>query len=78
MQTYHADLECIEPVANGFHCEALDSVSFSYIGEHLTKDKVRKVLTEQGKKCWKCLRNNWMIRQIVPVSYCASAEATRY
>ncbi len=80
MQTYTADIECNSPVANGFHCSTEDSITFSHLGGVMSADRAAKVLndtTKVMKRCWKCFAQNWKIKRLTPISYRASAEASR-
>ena len=80
MQTYTADIECRNSVANGFHCSASDSITFSHLGGVMSADRAARVLNDAKlvvKKCWKCFAQNWKIKRYTPISYRASAEATR-
>lgn len=78
MQLYRAELRCAEPVGLGFSCDEPDTQVFTHAGEPLTREHTEKVTNESGiLKCWKCLRKNWRIKALIPISYRSKSEATR-
>lgn len=78
MQLYRAELRCAEPVGLGFACDEPDTQVFTHAGEPLTREHTEKVLNENGiVKCWKCLKKNWRIKLLTPVSYRSKTSVTR-
>jgi hypothetical protein len=77
MQLYRAELRCSEPVGLGFSCDEVDTQVFTHMGEPLTIEHTQRVINEQGVKCWKCLRKNWRIKDLIPISYKSKYPATR-
>lgn len=78
MQTWLSKIMCKEPVANGFSCDNVDEISFSYAGEVLTWGKISTMLNNVlKKKCWKCKRSNWRVKTLFPLSYSSKSTAKR-